>query len=105
MIKCCSPYNDTLSLKDREGIRNRADNKGISTDVSLVSGSKKTSITALYLQLKPVIYKSKLLSFSFFASLVLDAFLKPFEKYGVFLVALVTNQVSSPYIDTYSPKS
>ncbi len=49
------------------------------------SGSKKTSITALRLHLEPVIYKSKLLFSKRFASLVFDAFLKPFEKYVVFL--------------------
>jgi len=46
----------------------------------VINGSKKTSITALRLQLEPVIYKSKLLDSSHFASLVLDAFLKPFEN-------------------------
>jgi hypothetical protein len=50
----------------------------------LISGSNKTSITALRLHLEPVIYKNKLLDSKCFASLVLDAFLKPFEKYGVF---------------------
>lgn len=42
------------------------------------------------MHLEPVIYKSKLLDSKCFASLVLDAFLKPLEKYGVFLVALIS---------------
>jgi len=56
--------------------------------LGLINGSKKTSITALRLHLESVIYKSKLLASKYFASLVLDTFLKPFEKHGVFLEAI-----------------
>ena len=60
------------------------------TQEPIISGFKKTSITVLRLHLEPVIYKSKLLDSKCFASLVLDAFLKPFEKYGVFLDELIS---------------
>ncbi|RLD62520.1 MAG: hypothetical protein DRJ05_00155 [Bacteroidetes bacterium] len=49
----------------------------------LNSGYKKTSITALHLHLEPIIYKCKLLDPKCFTGLILDAFLKPFEKYAV----------------------
>ncbi|MEA3494533.1 MAG: hypothetical protein U9R42_00675 [Bacteroidota bacterium] len=36
MIKCSSPYNDTFPQKDNNGIKEVANNKGLSTDISLV---------------------------------------------------------------------
>ena len=53
--------------------------------------------------LEPVIYKSKLLDSKHFTSLVLDAFLKPFKKCVVFLVALIS-KMKSKLLSNYLPE-
>lgn len=88
MIKHSSPYNDTFSPKDNDGIKDVANSKGLSEDVSLVISKDSSPNIDTVPQKDDDVIKVIANNTSL--------------REGV---SLVIRKVSSPYNCAHSPKS